>query len=117
MAGAGIKDTDTLLTRAKTRKDRDELAEQSGIDGKLILKWANMVDLFRVSGIGAEYSELLKASGVDTVKELQHRNAENLQTKLVEINDQKSLTRRVPTVEMVTDWIDQAKSLPATLEY
>jgi len=40
----------------------------------LILKWVNMADLFRVKGIGQEYSELLEKAGVDTVRELRNRN-------------------------------------------
>ena len=54
-----------------------------------LLKWANMADLMRISGVGAEYSELLEAAGVDTVKELRNRNAENLAAKMAEVNDNK----------------------------
>ncbi len=76
-----------------------------------------MVDLYRIKGIGSEYSELLEASGVDTVKELKNRVPANLEKKMTEVNTQKKLTRRVPTLAMVTDWIEQAKKLPAGVEY
>ena len=57
-----------MLEAGKTKKDRTELAKKTGISETLILKWVNMVDLYRIKGIGAEFSELLEASGVDTVK-------------------------------------------------
>lgn len=114
---AGINDTDGLLNACKTRGQRSELAEKSDISETHILKWANMVDLYRISGVGSEFSELLEASGVDTVPELAQRNAENLAAKMIEVNDAKSLTRRVPTGTEVEKWVAEAKALPRALEY
>jgi len=114
---AGINNTDALFNATKTKKNRSELAEKTGIDEKKILKFANMVDLFRIKGVGSEFSELLEASGVDTVPELAQRNAENLTNKMEEVNSEKKLTRRTPSLKEVTDWINQAKELPKHLEY
>jgi len=114
---AGIKDTDSLLSTCSTPADRKALAEKTGIGDANILKWANMVDLYRVKGIGSEFSELLEASGVDTVPELAQRNAANLATKMIEINDAKNLTRRVPSESEVSGWIDHAKTLGRALNY
>ncbi|MBN2128885.1 MAG: DUF4332 domain-containing protein [Sedimentisphaerales bacterium] len=113
----GVNNTDQLLSEGKTKKGRTELAQKTGISEALILKWVNMVDLYRIKGIGSEFSELLEASGVDTVKELKHRIAANLVKKMTEINAEKKLTRRVPTEVVVADWIEQAKTLPAAVEY
>ena len=117
LRAAGISNTDQLLVAGKTKKGRVELAEKTGISESLILKWVNMVDLYRVKGIGSEFSELLEASGVDTVKELKHRVPANLAQKMIEVNTQKKLTRRVPTQAVVAEWIEQAKTLPAAVEY
>ena len=70
-----------------------------------------MADLMRVSGVGSEYSELLEAAGVDTVKELRNRNAENLAAKMAEVNEQKKLTRAVPSQKVVEGWVEQAKTM------
>ena len=70
-----------------------------------------MADLMRISGIGSEYSELLEAAGVDTVKELRNRNAENLAAKMAEVNETRKLTRAVPAEKVVSGWIEQAGSL------
>lgn len=114
---AGINDTDALLGACNTKKQRAELAEKSGISDAHILKWANMVDLYRITGVGSEFAELLEASGVDTVPELAQRNAENLQEKMVEVNDAKKLCRRTPNGAEVEKWVAEAKTLPRALEY
>jgi predicted flap endonuclease-1-like 5' DNA nuclease len=113
----GLKTTDDLLQAGSTPKGREELAAATGISGKLILRWVNMADLFRVGGVGEEYSDLLEAAGVDTVPELAQRRADNLTTKLAEVNEQKQLVRRLPTEGQVTAWIESAKSLPRVVIY
>ena len=117
LIAAGIETVDQLLAKGKTPKGRKELEEATGINGKLILTWVNHADLFRIKGIGPQFSELLEASGVDTVKELQHRVAANLVAKMTEVNAEKNLTRVVPTEVMVQKMIDQAKVLPPMVEY
>ena len=117
LAAAGIGDTDTLLEKGCTKQGRKQIAEQSGIGESQILKFVNMADLFRIKGVGEEYSELLECAGVDTVKELATRNADNLAAKMAEVNEEKKLTRRVPPPSTVSDWVEQAKSLPAKVTY
>lgn len=114
---AGINTVDDLLQKAKTPAGRKTLEETTGISGKSILKWTNHADLMRINGVGPQFSELLEAAGVDTVKELKHRVADNLQQKLEEINSKKNLVNRVPSVSEVQKMIDQAKELPAIMEY
>jgi len=87
---AGIKTTDHLLRHCATPTGRKKAAETCGISPKLILKWANMADVMRVSGIGEEYAELLEAANCNTVKQLALRNPANLTRKMNEINEKKS---------------------------
>ena len=114
---AGVKDTDALLKGALTAAQRKALAEQTGLSEARVLKFANMVDLYRISGVGSEYSELLEAAGVDTVPELAQRNAANLVQTMTAVNHEKKLTRQVPTEAEVSKWIEQAKSLPRMIEH
>ena len=114
---AGIATTDALLEKGASLQGRKEIAEKTGISEKLILRWVNHVDLFRVRGVGEEYADLLEAAGVDTVPELAQRNAENLYRKLVAVNQEKKLVRRLPTQAQVSGWIEQAKQLPRTITY
>jgi predicted flap endonuclease-1-like 5' DNA nuclease len=117
LRAVGITDTDGLLAGTRTRLQRMTLAEKSGLPETKILKFANMADLYRISGIGSEYSELLEAAGVDTVPELAQRNPANLAQKIAEVNEAKKLTRRVPSEKEIASWVEQAKSLPRVLEY
>ena len=114
---AGIRSPEALLEQGSTPKGRAKLAAASGISEKLILKWVNHVDFYRIKGIGSEYADLLEASGVDTVVELAHRNPVNLLEHLIQVNQQKKLVRQPPRLAQVVDWIAQAKSLPRVITY
>ncbi len=114
---AGVPSDTELLKQGCDRKGRKALAEKTGIEEHQILKWVNRADLSRIKGIGSEYSDLLEEAGVDTVPELGQRNAENLHVKLEEINAEKNLVRKMPTLSQVEDWIGQAKELPRTITY
>ena len=114
---AGIATTEALLAQGASPKGRQELADKTGIGGKLILGWVNAADLFRIKGVGEEYSDLLEASGVDTVPELARRNAENLRAKMAEVNQEKRLVRQLPSQAQVQSWIEQAQALPRVMTY
>lgn len=117
LSKAGISTIEHLLEKCASPKDRQVIEELTGISHALILAWTNHADLFRIKGVGSEYSDLLEAAGVDTVPELAQRIPENLHKKLVEINTDKKLVRQMPTLAMVTDWIAQAKKLPRVIFY
>ena len=114
---AGVRTTDALLKAAATPKHRKELAEKTGIGDALILEWVNHVDLYRIKGVGSEYSDLLEAAGVDTVPELAQRKASHLTEKMVAVNLEKKVVRKLPVESQVADWIEQAKKLPRVITY
>ena len=98
----GIETVEQLLDACCGPVGRKMIAEKTGISEKLILKWTNHADLFRINGIGPQFAELLEASGVDTVKELRHRVA---------------ACGRVPTEAEIQKMIDQAKELEPRMTY
>lgn len=117
LTAVGVTNTAQLLEKAATRKGRKELATASEIDETYILKWANMCDLMRIKGVGEEYSELLEAAGVDTVKELAKRRPDNLHKAMVEANDKRKMVRQLPAIGQVESWVEQAKTLPPVMTY
>lgn len=117
LRAAGIATVEALLDRGATPRGREALAAETDISETLILEWVNHADLFRIKGIGEEYSDLLEEAGVDTVPELAQRNASNLHAKLAEANQAKKLVRRLPAESQVSDWIAQAKALPRKVTY
>jgi predicted flap endonuclease-1-like 5' DNA nuclease len=117
MKGAEIKDSAQFLAMARTAADRAMLAEKLGVTPQVVLEWANRADLIRINGIGSVFSDLLEETGVDTVMELARRNAENLHGRLLEVNADKRVAGRAPTLQMVQSWVAEAKQLPRMLEY
>lgn len=114
---AGVRGTGSLLQKGATPQGREQLAKTSGIGKALILEWVNHVDLFRIKGVGEEYSDLLEEAGVDTVVELAQRNPDNLYDSILETNAKKKLVRRPPSRKMIKNWVAQAKKLPRKVQY
>lgn len=117
LGDAGVGTLEKLLELGGTPKGRAELAEKTGINAHNILEWVNRADLYRIKGVGSEYSDLLEAAGVDTVVELATRNPANLAHKLAEVNTEKQIVRQLPSEKQVEAWIEQAKTLPRAVSY
>ena len=114
---AGIDTVEKLLERCASAKGRAEVAAETGISEKLILRWTNHADLFRIQGIGPQFAELLEAAGVGTVKELRHRVPANLEKRITEVNEARNLTGRVPSVKELTKMIEGAGTLEPVVTY
>jgi predicted flap endonuclease-1-like 5' DNA nuclease len=117
LSGAKIETTEDLLSSCGDAAGRKNVADSTGLSEKHLLNWANKADLMRISGVGPQYSELLEAAGVDTVKELKHRNAENLASKMEEVNAVKNLANASPAASVVQDWIDAAKGMDPKISH
>jgi predicted flap endonuclease-1-like 5' DNA nuclease len=117
LAKSGVKTTTRLLKDGASKKGRQMLAQTTGISEKLILEWVNLADLMRVKGVGEEYSDLLEEAGVDSVKELRNRKADNLHKAMVDTNAKKKLVRRPPSMKEVTNWVKQAQKLPPVVTH
>ena len=114
---AGIRTTGKLLEAAKDAKGRKAIATRTGLDEKTLLRWANMADRMRIKGLGADYAALLREAGVETVRELKHRNAARLARAMADANAQRKLVQFLPSEKAVTRWIEQAKTLPLKITY
>lgn len=117
LRAAGINTPESLLEKCASKLGRISLAKETEINEKLILKWTNHSDLFRVPGVGPQFSELLEAAGVDTVKEFRNRNAENLYAKMQEVNEAKKLVRRLPSLGQLTEMIEDAGKIEPMMTY
>ncbi|NOQ63817.1 MAG: DUF4332 domain-containing protein [Methyloprofundus sp.] len=117
LEAAGVTSLENLLELGSDKKGRKDIAEKSALTEKQILNWVNRADLARVKGISTQYADLLKFAGVDTVPELAQRNAENLQKAMADLNEEKSLVRKIPTTSQVADWVASAKELPRVITH
>lgn len=111
LGAIGISTTDDLLEKGSSKKGREAISAETGIPESIILTCVNHSDLFRIKGIAGQFSELLEAAGVDTVKEFAQRNPANLHVKLVETNDKLGASGRVPTEAELIKMIEFAKGL------
>lgn len=114
---AAIRTSSTLLKAAKDPKGRKSLSEKTGIDQRKLLRWANMADCLRVSGLGTEYAELLRQVGVETVRDLRYRNPAHLAERMAETNKKRKMVRLVPSEKAIGRWINNAKKLPLKISY
>jgi len=117
LESAKILSTDDLLQRCSDPKGRKTVATQTGISESQLLKWANMADLMRISGVAGQYAELLEEAGVDTIKELKQRNADNLTSAMQQINEKKNVAKTSPSSSLVQGWIEQAKKTEPRINY
>lgn len=112
-----IKTSSALLKRCGAQLGRRSVASETGISEQLILGWVKRVDLMRVRGIGSEYSDLLEASGVETIIDLRGRKPANLAETMAEVNRQaiktrrRSIVRRAPSEAEVERWVAHASEL------
>ena len=117
LLGAAIKTPTALLKRCGAKLGRRSVASETGISEQLLLGWVKRVDLMRVRGIGSEYSDLLEASGVETIIDLRSRKPANLAEKMAEVNRQavkttrRSIVRRAPSESEVERWVAHASEL------
>jgi predicted flap endonuclease-1-like 5' DNA nuclease len=104
-----------LLQRASTASGRDALARESGLTTDQLLGWLNHIDLMRIRGVGAGYSDLLETAGVDSPVELAQRSPAQLAALLAATNANHPLVRRVPSEKVLAGWISEARTLPRLL--
>ena len=117
LKAAGIRTTERLLEVAKSPRGRRQLAAETEINEKRLLMFANACDHLRIKGMGPGYVTLLRAVGVDTVRELRYRKPENLVNAMTEANRKKKLVRLLPSQNLVVRWVDQANKLALKITY
>lgn len=117
LSRAGVTHVRHLLQRAATASEREALARETGLSPAQLLEWVNHIDLMRIRGVGAEYSDLLEAAGVDSPVELAQHSPALLATLLAQTNAQHPLVRRVPSEKVLAGWISEARTLPRLITH
>jgi hypothetical protein len=63
-------------------------------------------DVYKLKGIGPKHTEMLESIGVDSIKELRHRDP----VHLLEMIEKRHGPIIGMSIKEVTDWIEQAKA-------
>jgi predicted RecB family nuclease len=117
LKSAGIRTMESLLEAARTAKGRKKLSAETGFSEQQLLEWANLADCMRIPGMGKAKAELLRASGVNTVRELTHRNPSRLAQAMRDANDKRKLVQILPSEKTVEQLIQKARKLPLKISY
>lgn len=105
-----------LLAACRTAENRTELAQHLNVEPDQVLQLAHQSDLARVHGIGLTLAELLKAAGVGTVAQLANQNPGELYSRLLAINAQRRIAKRLPSLGSVRRWVLRARQLGVILQ-
>jgi hypothetical protein len=117
LKSAGIRTTEALLEAAHTVRGRKALAGRTGLSEQQLLEWANIADCMRVPGMGTAKALLLRASGVNTLREFTLRNPARLAQNMKDANVKRKLVRVLPSEKSVGQLIDEARKLPLKITY
>ncbi|ABD87325.1 DUF4332 domain-containing protein [Rhodopseudomonas palustris] len=117
LKSVGIRTTEALLEAAHTVKGRKALSAKTGIPEQQLLEWANIADCMRIPGMGKAKAQLLRASGVSTLREFTLRNPSRLAQNMKEANTKRKLVRVLPSEKSVGQLIEQARKLPLKISY
>jgi predicted RecB family nuclease len=117
LKSVGIRTTEALLEAAQTVRGRKALAAKTGISEQQLLEWANIADCMRVPGMGTAKALLLRASGVNTLREFTLRNPARLAQNMKDANTKRKLVRVLPSEKSVGQLIEEARKLPLKISY
>ncbi|MEM7725142.1 MAG: DUF4332 domain-containing protein [Cyanobacteria bacterium P01_A01_bin.45] len=107
-----ISTTAKLLKYGGTPKDKLALAKELQIHIQHVSKWVALADLARIPTVGLQYCGLLLHSGIASVAQLAQTPPHRLHKQILRLQV-ATLQRRdlCPAVEIVQQWVEQAKIL------
>ena len=111
----GIATTQDLLNKANTPQAKQNLANLLQINIKYVNKWVALADLARLPSVGCQYCGLLLHAGIASVRQLAQTPIHRLHPQIMRLHvatmQRKDLC---PSVDMVKQWIQEAKLIHRT---
>ena len=117
LAEIGITDVKGVLKAGRTREQREALSRKSDVSLDDILEVVKLTDLTRIVDFKGLRVRLLYEAGADTVEKVSRYNPEELRERVVEVNEQRQILKRHPTLVETRYWVTQAKALQKIVEY
>jgi len=113
----GIRTAEKLIEIASSVRSRKRLAKETGIPEAQLLGWVNIAHYLQIKGMGAARAKLIRATGVNTVRDLGFRNPERLALRMREINDKLGLVGALPSEPSVRLLIERARKHNSKITY
>lgn len=109
----GVATVGDYLRKLHSPGLRVKAAEELSIKIEPLHEWASMSDLLRIAGVDHQFSELMHASGIQTVSDLAHSTGELLVAKMEAVNNAgpQLISPQVPDIGQVNEWIARAKTM------
>lgn len=108
----GFINTLALVHKGRTLQEKLILAQKLEVHVQYVNKWVALADLARIPAVGTEYCGLLLHAGIASVMQLTTTPPHRLHQQILRLQV-ATLQRRdlCPAVELVQQWIVQAKSI------
>jgi predicted flap endonuclease-1-like 5' DNA nuclease len=111
-----ILTTKDLLSATSTKQKREALAKKTGFSMATLEDWARFCDLLQVKGIGPKMVRLLREVGIKTSDDLEKADPAEILEALPKAAKKQKLEGPLPGMVQLTDWIEQASSLPVEID-
>lgn len=105
----GIFTIEDLRKSGETEEDRKKISEETGIYLKWIENWVEQAGFHKIDGVQEEYGDLLERAGFKNKKDIAKQKPLDLLEKLYKTNQEHNLVRRMPSINQIIRWIEQAK--------
>jgi hypothetical protein len=113
----GIRTAEKLIEVASSIRGRRRLAGDTQIPEAQLLEWVNIAHYLQIKGMGAAKAKLIRATGVNTVRDLGVRNPKHLAEKMREMNEKLRLVRALPSEPSVRVLIERARKHQSKITY
>jgi hypothetical protein len=113
----GIKNTEKLYDKVKTKSDRKKLAGLTGLNDEDILELTKLTDLSGIKWVGVTYARKLYDVGVDTVEEASESDPVDLHARLCRLNKGKSIYKGQIGLNDIRIFVNAAKKIPFEIVY
>lgn len=113
----GIKNTEKLYDRVRTKNDRQTLADVTGINYADILELTRLTDLSRIKWVGVTFARMLYDLGIDTVVKASEADPLDLHEKINKLNSQNNIFKGHIGLNDLIIFVHAAKEVPTDIEY
>ncbi len=106
-----INNIEEFREKVSSEKDRQQLAEEIGVDKKQLENWAKQADLMRIKGLNTEEINYLIDKGISTVNEFHKKDEQDLKNILTTFRREKDLSEQEISTSLIEGLKKQAEQL------
>ncbi|UCF60022.1 MAG: DUF4332 domain-containing protein [Anaerolineaceae bacterium] len=117
LEAVGITHSKHLFERGRTKEERERLSEASGVPLEELIELVKLSDLARIRGLGGAFVRLFYEAGADTIEALSKWEPEKLSQAVVKLNKEREITKWVPSLKDVKQYVEMADALEKVIEY